>query len=311
MKKEDFLSFLGELPPAGPLDSEILERVKEEDFIREKIIYQSGGEKVPAYLLLPSSDSRPYPAVVAIHQHNLEFHLGKSEVVGLAGNSDMAYGLELVKRGFVVIAPDLKCFEERRPSPEEREKNEFFRDGAYERFIFCESLLKGSTLQARYLYDLARAVDYLQQREEVDPERIGAIGHSLGGQETLFLMSFDERVKVGVTSCGTSLWKLMIGEGISHNFAAYLPGMLKMGDLDEIFSLICPRALIIVAGEKDPLFPVEGVRQMGRLLARVYQEAKTPEKFKLLIHPEGHCFPPEMREIAYNWLKRWLGCWVY
>ena len=307
MEKEDFLNLLGEFPPAGPLEPEILERVEEEGFIRERVIYQSGGEEVPTYLLLPTSGDRPYPAVVAIHQHNLEFHLGKSEVARLSGDPDMAYGVELVKRGFVVIAPDLKCFEERRPSPEEREKNEFFRNAAYERFIFCEYLLKGSTLQARYLYDLTRAVDYLQQREEVDPERIGAIGHSLGGQETLFLMSFDERVKAGVASCGTSLWKIMIEEGISHNFAAYLPGMLKIGDLDEIFSLIFPRALMIIAGEKDPLFPVEGVSQMIRLLARIYQSAKVPEKFKFLIHPKGHCFPAKMRELAYTWLKRWLG----
>lgn len=306
MKRKDFLNLLGDLPPAASLSAEVIERVKEKEFIREKIVYQSGGEKVFAYLLLPSPFKGPHPAVVAIHQHNLEFHLGKSEVVGLAGDPDMAYGLELVKEGFVVIAPDLKCFEERRPSNEEREKNEFFQNGSYERFVFCKYLLEGSTLQARYVFDLSRAVDYLEVREEVDSDRIGAIGHSLGGQETLFLMLFDERVKTGVVSCGTSLWRLIIEKGISHNFAAYLPGMLKIGDSDEFFSLICPRPLMIIAGEKDPIFPVEGVRRIGERLTRAYRDAGYPEKFQLIIHSEGHCFPSGLRQTACRWLKRWL-----
>lgn len=306
MKREDFFRLLGELPPSGPLDPEIVEQVEEKDFTREKIIYNSGQEKVPSYLLLPTSDNRPFPGVVAIHQHNLEFQLGKSEVIGLRGNPDMAYGRELAERGFVVIAPDLKCFEERRPSPEERKTNPSFQNGAYERFVFCRYLLEGSTLQARYLFDLSRAVDYLQQREEVDPERIGVIGHSLGGQEALFLMSFDERIKVGVASCGTSLWRLMIEKRISHNFAAYLPGILKIGDFDHIFKLIYPRALMLIAGEKDPLFPIQGVKKIGEVLTKLYQKAKVPDRFKLFIHPQDHCFPPSVRELAYKWLEKWL-----
>ena len=36
----------------------------------------------------------------------------------------------------------------------------------------------------------------------VDPERIGVIGHSLGGHNSLFVATFDERLKAVVTSSG-------------------------------------------------------------------------------------------------------------
>jgi dienelactone hydrolase len=70
-------------------------------------------ERIKSLLLLPKSTGGTAPAVIAHHQHAGQFDLGKCEVVGLAGDADQAYGAELAKRGYVVIAPDALAFEER------------------------------------------------------------------------------------------------------------------------------------------------------------------------------------------------------
>src|SRR5699024_2567768 len=71
------------------------------------------GRVIPAIYLRPAG-KKNLPAMVAVHQHNGEFHLGKSEPAGLAGDPNMAYGMELAQLGCAVIIPDLACFEQRR-----------------------------------------------------------------------------------------------------------------------------------------------------------------------------------------------------
>ncbi len=98
-----------------PLDARVVERVEEPRYTREKVWFWSEPhEPVGAYLLLPNGADFPAPAVLCLHQHAGQFHLGKSEPVGLAGDPDMAYARELAERGYVTITPDFKGFEERR-----------------------------------------------------------------------------------------------------------------------------------------------------------------------------------------------------
>lgn len=94
----------------------ILESTEEDGYTRQLIEYDYHGDRVIAFLLLPEKlDNNP--AILINHQHNREHHLGKSEVCGLAGNPLQAFGPELAKRGFIVLAPDSICFEERRKDP--------------------------------------------------------------------------------------------------------------------------------------------------------------------------------------------------
>lgn len=94
----------------------VLDEVKEDGYTRQLIEYDSCEDKVSAFLLLPERLENN-PAILINHQHNREHHLGKSEVCGLAGNPLQAFGPELVKKGFVVLAPDSICFESRRKDP--------------------------------------------------------------------------------------------------------------------------------------------------------------------------------------------------
>ena len=197
--RESVLKCLGKFTEKVDLKGEIVSSEDKNDHILQKVrYYVEPGERIESYLLVPKNLSEKNPAIIAIHQHNNEFYLGKSEPAGLSRNRMYHYGLELCLRGYVVLCPDNLGFEDRRPEEYKRKENACLEGMNYERLLFCKYILEGSTLQAKYLSDLCRGIDFLETLDFVDPERIGAIGHSLGGQEALWLTWFDERIKVGV-----------------------------------------------------------------------------------------------------------------
>ena len=287
---------LGRMPAQCALRASVAERVAVPGGVREKVSYAvERGERVHAYLFLPETPG-PHPAVLCIHQHHRQFHLGKSEPAGLAGDPEQFYARELAARGYVTLVPDAIGFEER--------QHPILHGQDYERFEANKRLAEGSCLQAKMLWDLMRALDYLIGRNEVDPRRIGCLGHSLGGQETLFLCAMDRRVSVGVSSCGFSSYRALFDGAINHNFAAYVPGLLRYGDLDRVLGLVAPRPFLALAGKDDPIFPLAGAHATVRAARRAYAEAA--HRLRLRVFPGGHGFSAPMRGAAYAWLDRWL-----
>ena len=153
---------------------------------------------VPAYLLVPDGrqDQPPGPAVLACHGHGP----GKSQVVGLT-HTDMPnadYGLQLVRRGYVVLAPDLRCFGERLDwNPEDH--------------YACDTNLVHAAMAGwnpltQNVWDLRRSLDVLEQHPLVDPARLGMVGISYGGTVTLFTAAVDTRVAASVVSGYFSSW---------------------------------------------------------------------------------------------------------
>jgi dienelactone hydrolase len=295
--RQTLVRLLGKMPAHAALQSKILERIPLQGFVREKVSFQvEAGQRVSAFLFLPEGATRR-PAILCIHQHNREFHLGKSEPAGLSGNPEQFYALELAKRGYVTLAPDAICFEER--------QHLSLRGADYERFEATRRLTEGSCLQGKMLWDLQRALDYLVTRREVDPRRLGCLGHSLGGQETLFLSAIDRRIAVGAASCGFSSYRAIFDGAILHNFAAYVPGLARYGDLDRVLGLVAPRPFLVLAAAEDPRFPLEGVQATVKSARRSYG-SRGRDRLRLEVFPGGHAFPGPMREAAYAWFDRWL-----
>ena len=145
-KQRQLTRLLGEFPPKEPLNARLLRRKEESDRIVEWVSYETeAGDIVPAILLIPRRRTPPLPAIICHHQHAGQYDLGKSEVLGWAGNPQQAYAAELCARGYIVLAPDTIGFEERaHPSLSGPE---------YERFLAHELLLKGFTLQGKMIWD--------------------------------------------------------------------------------------------------------------------------------------------------------------
>lgn len=298
--RDKLLKQLGIFPKNEDLKIEILEKIEKSSYIQILISYHvEVNEKVNSYLLVPKRLKKKNPAILAIHQHGGKWSLGKSEVVGLAGNRMFSYGLDLVKRGFVVLAPDLLGFEERIPENFNQNKNGY---SSYERFVYLKYLYHGSTLQAKYIHDLSVAIDVLESLSYVDNNNIGAIGHSLGGQEAIWISWYDYRIKATVSSCGVGTLDSIFKNELLHNFSLYIPGMEKICDMDEIINqiLINNQSVFILSGLHDyQHFPLEGIKQ-------IKNHNEDEANFESIIFNGGHEFRETEKKITYQWLQNKL-----
>ena len=288
LDRDRLISLIGPMPEPAPLEPAILERVQCDGYVRELIEYAvEPGERIKTYFLVPDGLDRAAPLIFAHHQHNAEFALGKSEVVGLAGDPDQAYAAELARRGYVVIASDAIAFEERNWSTP---------SGYAEYFELVSRLVQGRTLLAKILSDVSRAIDYAVTRTEVDSNRIGFLGHSYGGRMALWAPAWDRRIMVSVSNCGCVNYKnsLRRESGVQAEFC--VPGILQHGDIEDIVRLVAPRALLIQATTDD-------VWSDNADLIHDYAKDTYPEgQLALRIWPGGHQFTAEMREAAYEFL---------
>ncbi|WP_229504838.1 hypothetical protein [Natrinema versiforme] len=165
--------------------------------------------------------------MLAVHPHAGEFAVGKSDPAGLSDTKAYHYGVELCERGHVVCCPDLLCFEDRRPSERERTAGTTPSGADYEKFVAMERLLRGSS-PSEVSLGPRRTLDVLAGHELVDPDAMGVLGHSLGGQEAAWLSWFDDRIAAAVVSSGTAQLAAVQRERITHNFALYVPGLLTV-----------------------------------------------------------------------------------
>ncbi|MBO0778921.1 MAG: prolyl oligopeptidase family serine peptidase [Ktedonobacteraceae bacterium] len=308
--RHQIITCLGHFPERVEPSTKV-ESVEELDgYTRTRITYMvEPGERIAAWLLVPGEHAprEGWPAILTIHQHGGQFDQGKSEPAGLSGRASYHYGVELCQRGYVVLCPDQLCFGERRPPEEVRLRhNGMLEKKGYEQFEFTRRILSGSCLQTKYLHDLSCGLDVLAAQPDVDADRLGVIGHSLGGQETLWLTWYDQRVRVGVSSCGFGTIQTILRDGITHNFALYVPGLLEVCDMDALLAGIAPRPFLLTAGEADPIFPIDGVRTIIAKAREAYTQAGAADRLRAIIFPDGHSFPDEVKAEAYSFLDRWL-----
>jgi dienelactone hydrolase len=290
-----------------PLDVKVLEEHQEDGYVRRKIAYHTDNTKqlVQAWLLLPlpmgegrgegpsPSSSKRRPAVLCLHQTSPH---GKDSVVGLADRPTLHYAKELAKRGYVTLAPDYPSF------------------GESKDYDFDADNYVSGTMKA--IYDNTRAIDLLQSLPEVDGERIGCIGHSLGGHNTLFTAVFDTRIKAAVTSCGfTSFHKYKGGDLKGWTTARYMPLIATEYnnspdkvpfDFAEVIAAIAPRAVFVVAPLHDDNFDIDGVHEVLKAARRIFQLLGAADRLQA-VHPNSaHDFPDAQREQSYAFLDRQL-----
>lgn len=293
---------MGPLPGADrkvPLDAKVEGEEKLDGYVRRKVTFAAEkGDRVPAWLLIPNAATKgkKAPAMLCLHQ---TITIGKDEPVGLGKQDSKAQALHLVQRGYVCLAPDYPSFGEY--------KYDFpaaFKRGDYQ----------SGTMKA--IWNNMRAVDYLQSLPEVDGDRIGVIGHSLGGHNSMFTAAFDERLKVVVSSCGfCSFAKYMKGDLKGWTSDRYMPRIAsefgndpkKMPfDFADVVSSFAPRAFLAVAPDKDNNFEVSGVRDVIAAAGPAYKALGAADKLKAIYPDAGHDFPADARTTAYEFIDKQL-----
>ncbi len=265
--RERLHALLGVDPVPVALDLEVTERVECDGYTRERILFDvEGAMTVPAYLLVPNGRVEPGPAMLAVHGHGA----GKSAICSREVDGDEAYAHWLAQRGYVVLAPDLRCFGERSDPKWDGE-------GKYEcDWNLVAATMAGRTPLAQNIWDMRRALDVLSTHPLVDPGRIGMCGLSYGGTITLFVAALDDRVRAAVVSCYLSSWQS--AHTIPYNMCGsqIMTGMLGQLEHVDVAALIAPRALLAESGIGDYIFPVGAARTTVDQLRRVYRVVGAP-----------------------------------
>ncbi len=289
---------MGPLPDRShlpPLDVQVEETYDGTTFTRLKLSFQSEpGDRVPAYLFLPKGlDGRRVPGILALHQTT---PLGKMEPAGLGPNENKHYGLELAKRGYVVLVPDYPSF------------------GDYKDYDFHADRYTSGSMKG--IFNHMRAVDLLSSRPEVDPQRLGVIGHSLGGHNAMFVAVFDERLKVIVSSCGWTPFHHYYGGKLDGwTSDRYVPAIRTEFGLDpnrvpfdmyEIVAAFAPRAFYSISPLHDSNFDVEGVRKVIAAARPVYELLGVADHLQVRYPDSPHDFPPKERHEAYAYIDKIL-----
>lgn len=292
---------LGAPPDPAPLEPQILDVAAEKGYRREHVKYQvSPGDSSYAYLLIPNQLRAAAPVIYCHHRHNNTFRLGKSEIVGLGGDKNHAIGVELVKRGYIVFAPDALGFGERR-SPES--DGDTF-DLAYNFHQLALRLLRGETLLKKVLWDMSRGLDYLETRTEIDSRFIGFMGHGYGGKMAIWSMATDSRIRAAVAHCGVVTYRAHVKRGDWFQVEFVVPRLMQVADLHHILGLIAPRPCLISTTEDDP--QSADADEIYRKTLPTYEKMGVGNRLSFYRYPGGDVLEPHMRYNAYNWLDSWL-----
>jgi dienelactone hydrolase len=298
---------LGEMPPFFTPQPTLLRNEQRDGYRLEKIVFDNGaGAEVPGYVLIPDGAANA-PAILYNHAHGGDYTIGKEEIFGDRYNLHKQLGVELVRQGYVVLAIDAYLFNERQGKgpggPEELGKEA-------EITLAKKFLWEGGTLWGMMLRDDLLALNYLLSRPEVDPERVGTTGMSLGGSRTTWLAALDERIKVAIPVAQMNRYQEFAASGryVVHGIYYYVPGALRSGvNMEHIAALTAPRAQLILIGDSDELSPIEGIHIIDDFNRKIYGLYDANAQFETFIAPGlAHEYTTEMFDKMIAWLRQWL-----
>jgi dienelactone hydrolase len=198
------------------------------------------------------------------------------------------------------LAIDSWCFGERQHDTNGRRGEED---------AFKLMLWRGQVLWGMMMFDEFRAFSYLASRPEVDPQRLGATGMSMGATKTWWLAALDPRVRLAIDLCClTDFDSLIAAHNLSgHSIFYYVPSLLKEFNTTEINELIVPRPHLSVNGRKDPLTPPAGVEKIRDSLLPLYRQYGRQEDCRVELFDCAHEETPEMRSLVIDWMRRYLA----
>jgi len=323
-------------PPRVDPQPQLIRRTDKGDYVEEYLTFRTTADlRLPAYVLVPKRTQMPAPGIVVLHSHDGIYLWGKEKVVEneqehpyLTALKQRSYGgkstaAELARRGYVVIAIDMFYWGERRmildddpPAYRERplamtekEIGAFNQRASQNESLVGRSLFTaGITWPGVVLWDDIRTLDYLAGRPDVDRNRLGCVGLSVGGYRSFLLAALDQRIKAAVdvgwmTSFGSQIKEHVINTvGLSF----HINGLFRYMDLPDLSALIAPRAVLVINGSQDRLFALDGVKTAFDKIGRCYVKAGASGRSRCRLYDAPHEFNLEMQAEAWDWLGQWV-----
>lgn len=305
-------------PPARGFEPKVLFEERRDGYTARKLeLRLSRYYAVTAYVLIPDGKG-PFPAVNVLHDHGAHLFIGKEKVVRplscedstvvqdaeqwASGYGGQFFGDYLARHGFVVFAADA-------PMWGERGQKEGPRRDRYD-MIAGNMMMYGIDLSAWMTYDDLAGTEFLAQMAEVDPQRIGCTGWSMGAYRAWMLAALSDRIKAASAIC----WMVTTDEQMSFKysrtenggFANCLPGLRRWMDYPHIASLACPKAMLFINGRQDKLFPVAGVEKAFAIMHQTWQSQQADDRLETELWDMPHSCPVAAQERTLKFFQKHL-----
>ncbi len=266
------------------------------------------GYYVPCHILKPKKYQGKLPLLICLQGHTTGMHISIGKAIyeddsDDINSGDRDYALYGVKNGYCAVTVEQRYMGEcggtkagpaclHRPA---------------DSINALPALLFGRTAIGERIHDVSRAVDVITNPENavfdcIDSEKIILTGNSGGGTTAFYTACLDERIKIALPSCSVCTYRDSIID-IGHCACNYIPSIARYFDMGDLCGLVAPRRLVILAGEKDSIFPIEGVKSAYNLGKSLYKQAGCEENISLLVGNEGHRY---YRNSAFGKLKNLL-----
>ncbi len=296
-------------PPADGYQMKVLAQEQRDGYRALKIeICLSRYYTVPAYLLIPDGQG-PFPAVNALHDHGAHLFIGKEKMIRPLACEDTTVindaerwaqslyegqflGDYLASHGYVVFSADA-------PMWGERGQQEGPRRDRYD-MIAGNMMMYGIDLSAYMTYDDISGTEFLASLPEVDAQRIGCTGCSMGAYRAWMLSAMSDHIKAGAAIC----WMVTTDEQMSFKykrtenggFANCLPGLRRWLDYPHVASMACPKAMLFINGTQDKLFPVPGVEKAFKTMHDTWKSQGADHRLETELWDIPHSCPLKAQE---------------
>jgi hypothetical protein len=260
--------------------------------IREHwIIWTEPTVPLPCVVLIPKNRKGKLPLIIATHGH------GKNSELYSGIYPDNEIAVQAVNEGYIALAPTMRAFGDTR-TEYDKQNNISFSCHAQ----LMHDLLVGRTPIGDRVWDMSRIIDWAIRNLSVDEKKIAITGNSGGGTVSLFTAACDPRIAVAVPSSSFCTFEGSIGT-IAHCDCNYIPGIMELGEMGDVAGLVAPRALCVLNGVKDNIFPIEETRKAFIHLKTIYSAAGATGNCALYEGSEGHKY---YKEGAWPFIRKYF-----
>lgn len=272
-----------------PLNVQLRGTIERPGYTVEKVAFESLPKVyVTANLYLPADPAGPVPAVIYVCGHAFSPYGAKT--------SYQRHGHTLARYGYAAMVID----------PIQIAETAGLHHGVYNQEMY-EWYTRAYSPAGLEVWNVIRALDYLETRPEVDSQRFAITGRSGGAAMSWFSAAVEPRIKAVVPIMGIGTYAVSVpGDTQRMHCDCMYPVNFRMHDLIHLGALIAPRPLFTAHGRLDPLFPVAGYTQFESAMNDLYSSYGVPDQFRNVVVESGHEDSDFLRAEAVHWLDKWL-----
>ena len=315
--REKLLECMQPAPPQADFDMKVIESEQREGYTAQKIVFNiSGYSRVPAYLLIPEGEG-PFPAVLLLHDHGAHFTIGKEKMVRPFNVSETVMqdaddwaircydgqyvGDFLAQNGYVVLSVDALFWGER--------GRKEYADYDAQQALSANLLQMGMSFGSLIAWDDIRSAEFLSSLPNVDKEKVGTMGFSMGAHRAWMTMATTDAVKAGAAVCWMNTTDSLMTLTNNQNkggsaYAMIIPNIRRYMDYPHVASIACPKPMLFTNGTKDKLFPIEGVKSAYETMRQVWESQGAAEHFQTKIYDLPHFCSKEIQQAILEFFNK-------